>query len=404
MPRNKIIGAVEIGSSKISVLVGEIEGGRELNIIGSAEATSVGVKKGEIVDLSAVSRCTHATLIAAEKKAGVQVDEIFLSASGQHLEGFTNIGTVNVQDADNWVSEHDLRCAGQSARQKALPQGRCYLVHIRGAAYADGREVENPVGMQAAKLELKYWNVHANERRITDMIHIISGYDDGLSVEEIIPASVASGRIAASDEERRAGALVVDIGEGTTDFVLYRKGHIVRTGVIPVGGGHLTNDLSIGLRINFKQAERLKLRDGKAVIERGDKDSHVLLEGDLQIGDRPIPRLAIAKILNARVAEIFSIMKNRLGSAISPQAVPGGVILTGGTSSLPGIDEVGRDVLGVDTRVGTHPAWVTRKDLRDPGYATTLGLLFFGLQGQSLGERERKAEAPRAGLLRRLFK
>ncbi|MCC5805032.1 MAG: cell division protein FtsA [Opitutales bacterium] len=402
MPRNKIIGAVEIGSSKITVLIGEIEGGRELNIIGSAEATSVGVKKGEIVDLSSVGRCTHAALIAAERKAGVQVDEVFLSASGAHLEGFTNIGTVNVHDADNWVSEHDVHTAGHSARRKALPPGRCYLVHIRGAACADGREVDNPVGMQAAKLELKYWNVHADERRITDMIHIISGYADGLSVEEIIPASVASGRISASDDERRAGALVVDIGEGTTDFVLYRKGHIVHTGVIPVGGGHLTNDLSIGLRITFKQAERLKLRDGKAVLEKGDKEGHVMLEGDLQIGDRPIPRLAIAKILNARVAEIFSIIKNRLGSAVSAQAVPGGVILTGGSSELPGIADVGRDVLGVDTRVGTHPAWVTREDLRDPGYSTTLGLLFFGLQGQSLGER--KAEAPKAGLLRRLFK
>lgn len=401
MPRNKIIGAVEIGSSKTAVLVGEIEGGRHLNIIGSAQATSVGVKKGEIVDLASVSKCAHAALIAAERKAGVQVDEVYLSASGAYLKGFTSNGVVNVRDADNWVSEEDVRLAAHNARQKAVPPGRCYLVHIRSAAYVDGREVENPVGMQASRLELQYWNVHGDEKAITNQIHIINGYDD-LRVEEIIPASIASGRIAATDEERRAGALVVDIGEGTTDYVLYRKGHIVNSGVIPVGGGHLSNDLSIGLRITFKQAERLKLRDGRAVVGREDKERHVMLEGDLQIGDRPIPCLAIAKILHARVAEIFSIIKNRLGSAISPQSVPGGVILTGGTSNLSGVADVGRGILGVDTRVGTHPAWVAREDLRDPGYSTVLGLLFFGLQGQSLGDV--KAEEPRGGLLRRFFK
>ncbi len=397
MSRNKIIGAVEIGSSKVSVLVGEVEGGRHLNIIGDAQATSEGVKKGEIVDLKAVSDCTHAALIAAERKAGVQIDEVFLSATGAGLDAFPSNGVVTVSDHDNWVSEGDIAQAQRNARRKVVPAGRVYLVHIRSGAYIDGREVENPLQMQAAKLELEYWNIHADERHIANQIHIINAYGQ-LRVVEIIPSSVASGRIAASDEERKAGALVVDIGEGTTDYVLYRNGHILRTGVIPVGGGHLTNDLSIGLRIGFAQAERLKLRDGSAMVEKSEKDPFVMLEGDLQIGDRPISKVTMAKILNARIAEVFSIISNKLGSAISPQNLPGGVILTGGSSRLPGICRVGSDILGVDTRMGSHPAWVVKDGLRDPEYSTTLGLLFFGLKGQKL-EEEPKAKG---GLLSRI--
>jgi cell division protein FtsA len=167
----------------------------------------------------------------------------------------------------------------------------------------------------------------------------------------------------------------------------------VRTGVIPVGGDHLTNDLALGLRMNARYAESVKLRYGKAVVDNSDKNDTVMLIGDLTIGDRPIQRLSIHKILHSRVDELFMIVKNLLGSEISAQNLPAGVILTGGTSKLTRICDVAQEVLGVPVRLGESPAWVSDAALRVPEFSTALGLLYEGVT--SLRNRQREQSSSR---------
>lgn len=386
-----VIGAVEIGTSKVVVLVGEVINGRELQIIGLGHSTANGVRKGEIVDLRAASDCTHAALLAAEKSAGTEIEGVYLSITGSHLEGFSNEGVVTIQDADNWVRESDIKRAADSARSKALSPGRLYVHHVRSGYMLDGRLSRDPLGMQGSNLEARYWHVHGDERKLSDPVHVINGFS--LKVEDMVVSSIASGSMVATDEEKEAGVLVVDIGCGTTDFVLYRHGRIVRTGVIAVGGDHFTNDLSLGLRVSYKHAESLKLRYGKAQIDREDKGEHVMLVGDLMIGDRPILRRSICKILHARADELLMILKNKLGSLVSPQNLPGGVILTGGGSRLPELEHLGESVLGVPVRKGCNPSWVSHDQLRDPEFSTVLGLLHYGLAAQRPDKEKNAPEA-----------
>lgn len=397
MQRSKIIGAVEIGTSKVVVLIGEVVGGRALNIVGRGQSTSAGIKKGEIHDLRALSDCAHAAICAAEKSAAAQIEGVYLSQSGRHLQAFANSGTVGVSDPDGFVMPDDLRRATEDAKAKALPPGRAYIHHIRSSYLLDGQPVESPLHLKGSRLEVGYWHIHGDERRLADYLHVINGC--GLPVEDMIVSSIASGSMVTTEEEKQHGVLVVDIVGGTTDFVLYKDGCIRRTGVIPVGGDHLTNDLALGLRVNWKHAESLKLRHGKALPERTDKSEMVMLVGDLMIGDRPVPKLAIARVLQARVEEIFKIIVNRLGSAVSPQNLAGGVILTGGSSRLPLIDKAAEQVFGVDCRLGRNPEWVSHEELREPEYSTALGLLYYGLRNQ---KREDAPETRRSGLFSRM--
>ncbi len=387
MNDNKIIGAVEIGGSKVVVMVGEIVNGRSLNIIGMGQSTSMGVKKGEITDFRAASDCTHAAIIAAEKNAGATIEGIYLAQTGRHLEGFSNKSSITVSSPDGLVRQVDIQNIVDNAKRKELPQGRVYIHHIQCGYHLDGRVIGDPHTMQGDELEVAYWHVQGDEKKVSDHIHVINGF--GLKVEDMIISSIASGCMVASDEEKQNGVLVLDIGCNTTDYALYRNGHIMRTGVLSVGGDHLTNDLCLGLRINKQQAEKLKLEYGKAIVDSEDKDEKVWLFGDLTIGDRPIPRMAIYQIIKARVDELFGIIKKELVEFMDARDLAGGIILTGGVSRLSKIADAATRQLGVPTRIGENPSWV-RDDLRKPEYSTVLGLLYYGLTAQNSEDQSKK--------------
>lgn len=399
--KNHFIGAVEIGTSKISVLVGQYTG-RELAIIGYGEAPSRGVVKGTVVDYKAASECTHHALEAAESSAGARIDSIFLAQTGGHLEGFYNECSVNVKSADNMVSMLDIDTVCGLATAKELPQGRMVVHNIRRPYRLDGRVVPgSPEHLVGRRLEAGYWIVHGQENKLADAIHVIRGFS--LRVNEIFLSSLASGYMVTTHEERQAGTLAIDIGAGTTDYVLYRDGCPYMTGVVPVGGSHITNDLSLGLRLMEGQAEKLKIHHGRAVVAPGTKTDKVWLEGNFTIGDRQFPRHTIEQITSARCWEIFDVVRKKLGTHFTPESCAGGIVLTGGSSKLPAIAECAAKVFGVPAHLGEAPSSVSQS-LRDPGYSTTLGLLYYGLSNQS----ESAAATPRqprrkAGLLQRMF-
>ncbi|MBI5770316.1 MAG: cell division protein FtsA [Verrucomicrobia bacterium] len=395
-----IIGAVEIGTSKITVLVGEYTG-RELAIIGRGECASRGVIKGGVVDNKAASECTHAALEMAEREAGEAIDVVFLAQSGGHLEGFYNEGTVSVRAADNVIDAGDIQAVCDQAKAKQLPDGRMVVHHIRRPYRVDGRLVpSSPDGLVGQRLEVGYWTVHGQEERLADGINVIRGFN--LKVRELVLASLAAGHMVTTPEERQHGVLVLDIGAGTTDYVLYRDGAPHTTGVLPLGGTHLTNDLSLGLRLTEVQAEKLKLRFGRANLVTKDKNQKVWLDGNFAIGDRQFPQQTIEQITSVRAWELLEVVKRKLGNAFAPEGCAAGVVLTGGTAKLAGIAETASKVFGVTAHLGEAPTWV-RENLRDPGYHTALGLLYYGISAHA----EKSAPARRGGGfvtgLRRLF-
>jgi cell division protein FtsA len=393
----KFIGAVEIGTSKVTVLVCEFTG-RELAIIGYGECQSRGVIKGVVVDYKAASECAHAAMEAAEQNAGEQIDLVYLAQTGGHLEGFYNEAAVNVKSADNMISELDVDTVCRLATAKELPSGRMVVHNIRRPFRVDGRLVPgNPEHLVGQRLEVGYWTVHGQENRLADNIHVIRGFN--LEVRELILAGLASGHMVTTPEERQHGVLAIDIGAGVTDYVLYRDGGPYVTGVVPVGGSHLTNDLSLGLRLTEGQAEKLKLRHGRAQVQARAKADKVWLDGNFTIGDRQFPQQTIEQITAARTWEILEVVKKKLGGAFTPEACPSGVVLTGGTAKLPGIAECAAKVFGVPAHLGETPSWVN-ENLRDPGFSTALGLLYYGLASQA----ERMAPARRKrGFLQKLF-
>lgn len=360
------------------MLIGDIVNGRSLNIIGMGQCSSQGLKKGEIIDFKAVSNCTHAALMGAEKSAGAQVECVYLSQTGSHLNGVFNSGAVNVTSADSCVRAIDIERVTQEAKSKELPQGWVYIHHMQNAFLLDGEVVDQPLGMQGEKLEVNYWSVYGAESKVRDHIHVINGF--GLNVEDMIISSIASGIMVASDVDKRQGVLVIDIGSGTTDWVLYHGGVIVQTGVLAVGGDHILNDLCIGMRLNRKYAARLLLEFGKANIEKSDRNEKVWMVGDQTIGDRYIAKQGLVEIIHTRVNELFTVVANQLGENCNPEIIPAGAILTGGVAELPHITEVAGAALGLDARLGSNPSWV-REDLRAREFSTTLGLLHYALTG-----------------------
>jgi cell division protein FtsA len=398
--RNTFIGAVEVGTSKVTALVGEYTG-REIVILGCGECPSRGVIKGSVVDYRAATECTHNALELAERDANERIDHVFLAQTGGHLEGFYNEAALNVKAADNMIENDDIRTVCDLAKAKDLPLGRMVVHNIRRPFRVDGRLVPtSPENLVGQKLEVGYWTVHGQEQRLADNIHVIRGFN--LEVRELVLSSLASGHMVTSMEERQNGVVAIDIGAGTTDFVLYRNGVPHTTGVVAVGGSHFTNDISIGLRLTEGQAEKLKLRFGRAVVQARDKGEKVWLDGNFSIGDRQFARHAIESVTAARAWELLEVVRKKLGQAFSPETCAGGVVLTGGAAKLPALAECAAKVFGSPARLGEAPTWVA-DNLRDPGYHTALGILYYGVISQGAGASAARRKGGFLRTMTRLF-
>lgn len=376
--KSRIVGAVEIGTSKITVLVGEVSGSR-LHVIGLGEFPSRGVVKGVVVDAPAAGEATHRALVAAEQSAGARLQQIYLAQSGSHIDGFYHEASVNVGGLEGRVGQLDIDTVHGLAKAKALPPGRCIVHFLRRPYYVDGTLVASPEDLRGSRLSVGVWHVHGDQDRIADGVHIIRNFN--LPLSELVLSALAGGNILTTPEERHHGVLIIDIGAGTTDYAYYRHGRPYVAGVLPVGGNHLTNDLSLGLRITEGQADKIKHLHGRATVTAKDRSDSVWLNGDMGIGDRKFPRITIEQITTARVRELLEVVRKKLGNSYAPGDTLAGVVLTGGTSALPGIEDAAARVFEVPARIGSPRVDVTEK-LRHPAYSTALGLLHQGLTQQ----------------------
>jgi cell division protein FtsA len=378
MGYSKVVGAIEIGTSKVAILIGEISNDGSLNIIGHYTGLAKGVKKGVIVDLEAASASVHASILRAENEANVKISEVYLAQTGMHLKGIFNVGTANVSSSDGLISKSDIERAKEDAKRPRLPEGRVFINHIQNPFSVDGVKTENPLHKKGRRLKVGYWAIHADSKILQDSLRVIRGVP--LDVEDVILSSIASSNVLLHENEKKAGALVIDIGGGTTDFALYRDGFIVYTGVIPVGGDHISNDLSMGLRTSVEVADKLKLREGLALEAKKDPKAYVWLVGNQIIGDREIPLISVSKIVESRLKEIFEIIVDELTELklFNKKEIASGVVLTGGTSNIIGIEHLVSRVMDLECRLGSCH-WDISEDLNVPEYTTALGLLSYAV-------------------------
>src|SRR5437660_7306163 len=277
---SSIIVGLEIGTSKVCAVVGELSAENTLNIVGLGQSRSRGVRKGEIADAPLAEEDIRHAVVEAEQMADVEIRSVHLGVTGGHLRGFNNRGVHPVPSADREISEEDVQDVLRNAKTINLP-AQSHVVHaIRQHFLVDGQDsIANPVGMLGARVEVDVHVVHGNLNRLQNAIRTVKGLQ--LEVDDIIFCGLASSLALLSNEQKELGSLIIDIGGGTTEYVVYANGIIKHTGVLAVGGDHVSNDLAYGLKVPLSRAEQLKIEYGSALVEESTKGQTVTISNEL---------------------------------------------------------------------------------------------------------------------------
>ncbi len=256
---------LEIGTSKICVVVGESRPDGTMKILGVGQAPSRGVRKGEIVDFETAMKCVHEAVVDAEQKSDVMIRSVYVSVAGAHIESFNNRGCVTLPEERDEIDEQDIEDVKVNAREVSIPAPNAFLHSIIQHYHVDGQDgVLNPVGMLGQKLEADFHIIHGVRTRIQNTIRCVKELP--LEVEDVVFSALASAQVVLTQHQKNLGALVVDIGGGTTDYILYVDGAVKQSGVLAIGGDHITNDISMGLRIPMARAEKLKIEEGGCIL------------------------------------------------------------------------------------------------------------------------------------------
>ncbi|MFV1993846.1 MAG: cell division protein FtsA, partial [Verrucomicrobiales bacterium] len=370
MSRSNIYVGLEIGTSKICVVVGEVKGDGAIKILGVGQAPSRGVRKGEIVDFGTAQTCLHDALVRAEDRSDVMVRNVFLSITGAHIESLNNRGCIRIPDDQNEITDEDLEEVKEIARDVAIPQQNAFIHSIIQQYFVDGQEkVLNPVGMLGRKLEADYHIIHGIRTRIQNTIRCVR--EIPLEVEDVVFSAIASAQMVLTQESRKRGALVIDVGGGTADYVLYADGAVTRSGCIGVAGDHITNDISIVLKIPLAKAEKLKIEHGSALFSESDPEHKIELPGDTRFEGRDIDGKLLNQIINGRTREILELVKKGLVESGDLDRVGSGLYLTGGCSLLRGFDELAQEVFEMPVhRSNSTPISGLTATFENPQYAT----------------------------------
>ena len=399
MNDSKTIAALDVGTGKMQVFIGEIIDGKLLNIVGLGQNSVSDVKKGDIMDVSKAAASAQAALSNAEKTSGARIGGVCLGISGTHIRGFRNVGSANVSGADGIVGAEDIRRACLDAQSKSISDDKVFIHNICCGYYLDGEYTTEPLGKKASHIDAEFYMLYGDSEKVADAIHIVESF--GLEVKYLVVNALAATRMVTTFRQRQDGVLVLDIGCGTTDYAFIKHDRTFQAGTIPVGGDHFTNDMSFGLRMSRKNAEKLKRRFGKLILTQEEAESSIWTEGDKQIGDRSIPLLSITKILRARMGELFGIVRNELEDFFVDGDVKE-IVIVGGTSRMQGIRTFAQEFFGVPCLETKFSARV-KPTLCHPEYAAALGLLDYTLARVEADGTDKKHSSLRT-IISKIFK
>lgn len=394
MARSEIIVGLDIGTTKICTVVGEVSG-EELTHSGSAGdpmrgpvgqveilavgmEPSTGLRKGVVVDIPATVRAIEASVEKAERAGGVQIGSVYVGITGEHIASLNSRGVVAVTSADREITEEHVERVRDAARVIVLPPEREILHNIPRSYTVDGQEgVRHPLGMSATRLEVETHVVTGTATLVENVVKCVRRAH--LTVEEVVLEPLASSLAVVTEAEKALGAVLVDIGGGTTDVALFADGSICHSAAIPVGGNHVTYDLSVGLRVPREQAERLKIASGCALRERVDEAEFVEVQ---RLGDtepRELPRRVLAEIIAPRMEELFDLVQREVDAGGREGFVAAGIVLTGGGAQLAGTVELASRRLRMPVRIG-RPRNVggLAEAVDSPVFATAVGLVQYG--------------------------
>jgi cell division protein FtsA len=391
-----IIVGLEIGTSKICAVVGEMNTGQSPNIIGVGQSRSRGVRKGEIADAALAEEDVRNAIVEAEQMANVEIRSVYLGVTGNHVRGFNNHGVHPVVSADREITDDDVQDVVKNARAINLPIEHSIVHAIRQHFQVDGQDgIMNPVGMYGARVEVDVHVVHGHTNRLKNSIAVVKGLQ--LDVDEIVFNGLASALALLTNEQKELGSLVIDIGGGSTEYVVYCGGIIKHTGVLAVGGDHVSNDLAYGLKVSLSRAEQLKIEHGWALVEPAVKGQSVTLPAERGLPHKIINLEHLRRIMSLRLEEIFELIGQELSNLGLLEHLRAGVFLCGGGARIPQIQALAQNVLQLPVFLGKANSISGLKSALDqPEFATAIGLVKFG----SLQHRRKPAGGLTNGIKR----
>ena len=369
---DEIVVGIDVGTTKVCTLVGRVEE-EDIRIMGVGIEPSAGIKKGVIVDLAAASQAITRSVGKAEQTSGVEITGAVVSLAGAHISSINSRGVAGI--TSEVVDEVDVARALEAARAVAIPHNREVIHIIQRGFSVDGQDgILTPIGMHGYRLEVEAHIITAAQATVENLRQCVGAA--GVEVMQFVLNPLASGDVVLTDTERQMGVAVCDVGGGTTDLALYVDGHVWHTMVLAVGGNHITNDIATGLRLPLNQAEEIKKKYGYALKSGVGAEDTFSVRSFGEEQPIKVSRQDMAHIIEARVEEIFSLTLQEIKRSGYDGLLPAGMVLTGGTSALPGIRQLASQVLGLPVRTAQPENLVGLVDqLKSPAFSTGVGLL-----------------------------
>ncbi|MFZ0217438.1 MAG: cell division protein FtsA [Candidatus Dormiibacterota bacterium] len=394
MSRRKRIAGLDLGTSKVAIVIAESDEYGQINITGVGEAPSEGLRKGVVVNIDRTVQAIQDAMVGAERMAGMRADSVVVCLGGAHLSSQTSRGVVAVANPSHEIDGGDIARAIEAARAVSIANDR-QIIHVLPRAFTvDGQDgVKEAEGMTGHRLEVETHIVTGAQTFVQNVIKCV--HAAGLDVEDVVCQGLASGEGVLTDNEMDLGVCIVDIGAGTSDVVVYNEGSALHLGVIPVGGNHVTNDIAIGLRTTLTEAETLKINYGHTLHDFIPPEERIDVR---QVGgDRtqPTPRRYLAEIIGPRMREIFHLARKQVRQSGYDGLLPAGVVVTGGGARLMGTTDAAQAVFDTGVRLGLPSGIGGLADRAGgPSYAAAVGLAKWGGVTKPQLEEHRQQQAP----------
>ncbi len=372
-----IIVAIDLGTTKICTLVGREETPGQLRILGVGVEPSQGVRKGVVVDMVAASQAVVRSVEKAERTCGLEIDSALVSLAGSHVSSVNSRGVVGV--AGRMIDEGDIARAIDAAKAVNIPHNREIIHIIQRGFNIDGQEgIRKPLGMHGYRLEVETHIITASAASVENLRQCVGAA--GVDVSQFVLNPLASAEVVLTETEREMGVVICDMGGGTTDMAIYIGGDVWHTNVLAVGGDHITSDIAHGLRLPITQAEEIKIKHGHAIRDEVNPNESFSVKPFGEEQPVEINRQELAHVIEARVEEIFSLVLQEIKRSGYDGLLPAGMVLTGGSSALPGIRTLASQTLNLAVRIAMPENLIGMSDkLENPAYSTSVGLLKWAL-------------------------
>jgi len=368
-----IIVGIDVGTTKVCTLVARLEEGDQLRVLGAGIEPSQGIRRGTVVDLSAAAQVIARSVEKAERTSGLEIDSALVSLAGSHVSSVNSRGVVGV--LGRTIDQSDIERSIDAARAVAIPHNREVIHVIQRGFTVDGQDgIRIPIGMHGYRLEVETHIITASAATADNLRQAVNSA--GIKINQFVLNPLASAEVSLTETEREMGAIVCDLGGGTTDLAIFIDGDVWHTSVLSIGGNHITSDIAHGLRLPIPQAEEIKIEHGHALQSEIGPDEYFLVHPFGEDGPVQISRQDLALVIEARAEEIFSMILQEIKRSGYDGLLPAGLVLTGGVSALPGIRKLANRVVGIPVRGAQPEGLVGMIDQLDsPAYATSVGLL-----------------------------